>query len=154
MNDDAFLRYAYEEAALATKGRKAVLVTLRCGLAEGECRHAVVGTVYATRVGILLVSLVSTRATAASHPGRRAMAVGSADAVPRYWLLSSTGATAMSHPSPLTTTSPPSLVRAGDRPIRLHCNIDREWIECAYTTILDPALKAKNTRKPITLMVA
>lgn len=154
MNDNAFLRYAYEEATLAITGRKAVLVTLRCGLVEGECRHATVGTVYATRIGLLLVATVSTKATAAAHPGRRAMAVDPADAVPRYWLLSSAGPTALGHPSPLTTTSPPSLVRAGDKPIRVYCNIDREWIECAHPAVLDAAVKARNAHKPTTLMVA
>lgn len=83
MNKAAFLQYAYKEATLARDGKKQVLLDLRCNLAGRRCRNAIVGNVYATAIGFLAIAVVSTKATAASEPGRRAMGLTEADNVPR-----------------------------------------------------------------------
>ena len=154
MNKAAFLEYAYEEAAHAREGKRQVLVELRCNLADRRCRNALVGKVYATAVGFLAVALVSTKATAASEPGRKGMGLTAADTVPRYWLLGQSGANALAHPSPLSPRTPPSLVAAGDRPIRVHCAKHRQWIDCNSSVVYDAAEQANHTGRTSTLMVA
>lgn len=153
MNKPAFLEYAYEEAAHAREGKRQVLVELRCNLADRRCRNAVVGKVYATAVGFLAVALVSTKATAASEPGRKGMGLTAADTIPRYWLLGQSGTNALAHPSPLSQTTRPSLVAAGHRPIRVHCAKHRRWIDCDTSVVHAAAETAYQKGQTDTLMV-
>jgi hypothetical protein len=152
VNEKALLELSFAEATAARGGQRAILVELRCKLPGHDHRAPVIGTVYRTKVGDLLVAITDVKVTTAMQPGRTTMCVHNNDQLPRYWLLSNAGAVALAHPSPLTTALPAALAKLGERPVTVQCPVHRRWIDCPLPDLAAAVRTAKTTRKQ-TLML-
>lgn len=140
MNSQVDGRHAWEEAAACERSDRLCLVRLRC-----SCR-TVVGAVYDTEVGTLLVSTVSVKATAIEQ-GAKGFGLSNAEAVRHCWLLDGPDPVGLADS---LTTRVPVLHVLGPRMIRLHCPKcgGDGWRSCSFDAVLRAVDRGRRSGKP------